>query len=147
MHACMHAKSLHSCPTLCDPIDCSPWASSVHGMLQARILEWVAMPFSRGSSRSRDQTWVSCDSCIAGGFFTAEPQGRPFNQCRESVIVDNWKLTLFFSLWGEVLISVLNDLTPIEGKSHSHLFFFLSFYFVLEYSWLEYRLYIVTLLI
>ena len=39
-----------SCPTLCDPTDCSPPGSSVHGILQARILEWVAIPFSRGSS-------------------------------------------------------------------------------------------------
>ena len=43
-----------SCPTLCDPRDCSPPGSSVHGLLQARILEWVAMPSSRGSSQPRD---------------------------------------------------------------------------------------------
>ena len=48
-----------SCPTLCDPIDCIPPGSSVHGILQARILEWVAMPFSRVSSQPRDQTQVS----------------------------------------------------------------------------------------
>ena len=46
--------------TLCNPVDCSPPGSSVHGILQARILEWVAISFSRGSSRPRDQTWVSC---------------------------------------------------------------------------------------
>ena len=46
--------------TLCDPMNCSPPGSSVHGMLQARILEWVAMLSSRGSSQPRDQTWVSC---------------------------------------------------------------------------------------
>ena len=56
-----------SCLTLWDPMDCSLPASSVHGILQARILEWVAMSFSRGSSWLRDQTWVSC---IAGRFFT-----------------------------------------------------------------------------
>ena len=49
--------------TLCDPTDCSPPGSSVHGILQARILEWVAMPFSRGSSQPRDQTCVSYISC------------------------------------------------------------------------------------
>jgi len=43
-----------SCPTLCDPMDCSLPGSSVHGILQARILEWVAIPFSRGSSQSKD---------------------------------------------------------------------------------------------
>ena len=47
-------------------MDCSPPGSSVHGILQARILEWVAIPFSRRSSQPRDWTWVSC---IAGGFF------------------------------------------------------------------------------
>ena len=44
------AKSLQSCPTLCNPMDCSPPGSSIHGILQARILEWVSMPSSRGSS-------------------------------------------------------------------------------------------------
>ena len=47
------------CPTLCDPVDCSPPGSSVHGILQARILKWVAISFFRGSSRLRDQTQVS----------------------------------------------------------------------------------------
>ena len=56
-----------SYPTLCDPMDCSPPGSSLHGILQARILEWVAMPSSRGSSQPRDQIQVSC---IAGRFFT-----------------------------------------------------------------------------
>ena len=51
-----------SCPTLWDPMDCSPPGSSVHGIFQARILEWVAFSFSRGSSRPRDQTQVSCIS-------------------------------------------------------------------------------------
>ena len=51
---CVCAKSLQSCPTLCDPVDCSPPGSSVHGILQARILEWVTMPFSRGPSRPGD---------------------------------------------------------------------------------------------
>ena len=61
---CVYAKSLQLCPTLCDPMDCSPPGSSVHGFLQAGILEWVAMPSSRGSSRLRDQTHVSYVSCI-----------------------------------------------------------------------------------
>ena len=50
---------------LCDPVDCSPPGSSVHGILQARILEWVAISSSRGSSRPRDGTYVSCISCIS----------------------------------------------------------------------------------
>ena len=55
------------CLTLCDPMDYSPPGSSFHGILQARILEWVAIPFSRGSSQPSIQTWVSC---IVGKFFT-----------------------------------------------------------------------------
>jgi len=53
-----------SCPTLCNPMDCSPPGSSVHATLQARILEQVAISFSRGSSGPRDQTIVSCIVCI-----------------------------------------------------------------------------------
>ena len=54
------AEFAESCPTLCDPMDCSPPGSSVHGILQARILEWVAISFSMGSSWLRDQIQVSC---------------------------------------------------------------------------------------
>ena len=74
---CMGTKLLQSCWTLCDPMDCSLPGSSVYGILQARILEWVAMPSSRGSSQARDQTQVSCSSCIAGRCFIAEPPGKP----------------------------------------------------------------------
>ena len=59
MHVGTEAQSLQSCPTLWDPLDCSLPGSSVHGILQARILEWVAMPSYRGSSQPRDQTHVS----------------------------------------------------------------------------------------
>ena len=76
-HPCMHAQSLQSCLTLCDSMDCSPPCSCVHGILQARILQWVAMPSSRGSSPPRDWTHVSCNSSIAGGLFTADPWGKP----------------------------------------------------------------------
>ena len=59
-----------SCLTLCDPMDCSPLGSSVYGISQARILEWVAISFSRGYFGLRV-------SCMTGGFFTTEPQGKP----------------------------------------------------------------------
>ena len=55
------------CPTLCDPMDCSPPGSSVHGIFQARVLEWIAISFARGSSWPRDRTRVSC---TAGRCFT-----------------------------------------------------------------------------
>ena len=58
----MKVKVTQSCLTLCDPMD-----NTVHEILQARILEWLAVPFSRGSSQPRDQTQISC---ITGGFFT-----------------------------------------------------------------------------
>ena len=48
-----------SCPTLCDPVDCNLLSFSIHGILQARILQWIAISFSRGSSWPRDRTWVS----------------------------------------------------------------------------------------
>ena len=69
---CLVTKSY---PPLCHPMDYSLPGFSVHGISQARILEWVVISFSRGSSQPRDQTPVSC---IAGGFLTAEP---PYVSC------------------------------------------------------------------
>ena len=59
---------------LCDSMDCSPPDSSIHGILQARILEWVAISFSRGSSQPRDQTWVSA---LQADALPSEPPGKP----------------------------------------------------------------------
>ena len=67
----MHAKPLQSCPTLWDSMDCSPSGSSVHGILQARILEWVAMPSSRESSQARDRNCVSYVSRFGRCFTTS----------------------------------------------------------------------------
>ena len=64
-----------SCPTLWDPMDCSPPVSSVHEILQARILEWVAISFSKGPSRPRDRTQVSY---IEGDSLRSKPLGKPF---------------------------------------------------------------------
>ena len=57
-----------------DPMNCSQSGSSVHGILQARILEWVAISFSKGSSQPRDQTCISCSA----EFFTTDPPGKPY---------------------------------------------------------------------
>ena len=65
------------CPILSNPMNCSPPGSSVHGIFQARILESVAISYSRGSSRPRDGTHVSCVFCIIGGFFTTGPPEKP----------------------------------------------------------------------
>ena len=73
-HAVLTAHSLRSCPSLCGPMDCSPPGSSVPGALQARVLEWIAIPSFRGSSRPRDQT---CNCCLAGKFFPTATPGKP----------------------------------------------------------------------
>ena len=64
---CLKTEVIHLCPTLCDPMDCGLPGSSVHGIFQARVLQWVAISFSRGSSQPRDQTQVYH---IAGRWFT-----------------------------------------------------------------------------
>ena len=74
MYVCAHVQLGL---TLCNPMDCSPPGPSVHGISQARILEWVAISFSRGSSRPRDRTHISCVSALAGRFFTTAPLGSP----------------------------------------------------------------------
>ena len=66
-HVKVKVKVAQSCPTLGDPVDCSPPSFSVHGILQARILEWAAIPFSGGYSQPRDRTQVSD---TADGVFT-----------------------------------------------------------------------------
>ena len=79
-------------PTLCRPMDCSPPGSSVHGILQARILEWLAIPLSRGSSQTRDRSQVSC---IAGRFSTVWATRNP------SIMIT---IILNFSLYGVNLL-------------------------------------------
>ena len=75
------------CLTHCNPMDCSPPVSSIRGILQARILEWVAIRFPRGSSWPRDQSPISY---IAGRFFSVEPLGKPiFNHVANTFLVIN----------------------------------------------------------
>ena len=103
--ACLCAQSLSQVRLFCVPGDCSPPGSSVHGILQASILEWVAISFSRGSSQSKNRTQVSC---IVGRFFTnwatreAPRIGRehiPFSFKDKAV---RWKRVLFWTwrVWG-----------------------------------------------
>ena len=77
-YAYVCASLLQSCLTLHNTVHCSPSDSSVCGILQTRILEWVSMSFSRGSSWLRDQTHVSYVSCIGSSFPLALP-GKPHN--------------------------------------------------------------------
>ena len=77
-----------SCPTLCNPMDYSLPDSSVYGIFQARILKWVAIPFSRRSSQPKDQTWVSC---IIGGFFKVwAPRDSPGDYSLTLVIISQY---------------------------------------------------------
>ena len=81
---------IQSWPTFCDPMDRSPPGSSVHGILQARILEWAAMPFSGGSSPPRDWTQVSR---IAGRFFTIWAIREALVETRE---YQNWRKNIIY---------------------------------------------------
>ena len=67
---CVHVKSLQSCPAFCDHVDCSPPDDSVHGILQARILEWVAKPSSRDLPDPGTELTSLMPPVLAGGFFT-----------------------------------------------------------------------------
>ena len=106
----------HLCPTLCHPTDCGPPGSSVHGILQARTLEWVAISSSRGSSWPRDQAHVSCISCIARGFFATGPLGKPLiilssckSSCKKSLkIIADGSKPLCFELFGYKVIGKWN---------------------------------------
>ena len=75
---CVCVLVAQSCLTLCDPTGCSPPGFSVHGILQARILKWIAIPFSRGTSQPRNRNLVSC---MAGRFFTVWATGKSSLSC------------------------------------------------------------------
>ena len=79
---CIYVLAPQSRLTLCDPMGCSPPGSSVHGILQARILEWVAIPFSRGSSKLRDQTW---STVLQVHPLLSEPPGKPIHLYKNSI--------------------------------------------------------------
>ena len=102
--------------SLCDLMDYSPPGSSIHGISHARILEWVAISSSRGSSWPRDQT---CISCIAGKYFTSEPSGKPIS--RKGSLIPEVLLMLCMCLprwlcWQKDLKSMLSDFGGGEGN-------------------------------
>ena len=112
-----------NCPTLCDPRNCSPPGSSAHGVFQARIPEWIVIPFSRGSSRPRDWTWVSC---IAGRFFTIwgmreAPVLRPdFSHCNVSDLIEKnhisylWKMYTLLFVKNVPIFSIIQRLLLLQ---------------------------------
>ena len=126
------AESLQSCPTLGDPMDRkSPSPLSVE-FPRARILEWVAMPSFRGPSWPRDQTHVSCVSCIASRFFTTELPGRLWlpggKEGRKPLVSFLWHLICFF---------ICKGFSHSESWISNFLFFFF-FNWILEGDYLLY---------
>ena len=93
----VRAKLLQLCPSFCNPVDSSPPGFSVHGILLPRILKWVAMPSSRGSSPRRDGTCTSLRSpALPGRFFTTSAPGRPKRKLQFSSVSQSW---LFATSW------------------------------------------------
>ena len=95
---CVHAcQVIQSCPALCDPMDCSPPGSSVHEILQARILEWVAMPSSRRPSHSGIYP-VSMSPALVGKFFTTRATWQ-VHMCVCCAVLDGSGVQLFATPW------------------------------------------------
>ena len=111
LFACIHVKSLQSCPTLCNPMDHSLPGSSVRGILKERILEWVAMPSSRGSSWSRVELTSLTSPELAGKFF---------------ITITTWEalaLHLYPSnanIWPHLLCHTLYTYTHMHTDMHKH---------------------------
>ena len=101
----VHAKSLQSCPTLCDTMNCSPSANSVHVILHARILECVAMPSTRGSCQPRIESTSLMSPALAGGFFTTSTTREALMIC----ILSNQRNQLsYFSLFSFHTIDIFS---------------------------------------
>ena len=123
---CVRAKSLQSCPALCHPMDYSPRGSSVHGILQARILEWVAMPSSRGTSWPRDRTHSIMSPAMASGSLPQTPHRKPH--------ISEWPRTNIFPGSSAGKESTWNSgdpgSTPGSGRSAGE-----GIGYPLQYSW------------
>ena len=123
MHLVVVVKATQSCPTLCDPMDCSPSGSSIHGILQARILEWNAIPFSRGSSLLRDRTQLSC---TVGRFFTIWANRKALT-CTQPCS-EQWKTQLEKQQADPSYCEAYGPVTMWEG-------FFLNFIYFIFWLW------------
>ena len=133
-HACMHTKSLQVCPTLCNPMGCSPPSSSVHGISQTRILEWVAMLSSRGSSQPRE--WTLTSPALVGGFFTASATWETCTtilSCKQIflLVMRTFKIHVLgsFQTWSTILlttVTILHTPPPWLSLFHHWTFLFLD---------------------
>ena len=112
-HACAHASSgAQSCPILCKPIDSSPPGSSNHGIFQARVLEWVAISFSRGSCWPRDQTCLSCISWMQRDSLSLSHWGSPLLEYKFLKIFFGNNLSKFIAI--DTLSYLLYGLLTME---------------------------------
>ena len=119
---CVCELSLSVMSNSFEPMDCGLPGSSVHGIFQSRILEWVVIFFSRGSSRPRDWTHVFLVSCISGRFFTAEPLGKPW------ACIDNDSYLYFMNKFlCDNLVQIL-----YENWECYEFYFILAFFFKLQ---------------
>ena len=120
------------CPTLCDPVNCSPPSSSVHRSLQARILEWVAIPFFRGSSRSRNQTpgLLHCRQIL----YCLSFQGRA--NLSLQLYFFHFKMSfLFLNMLKELIFLDFFIYTCITMKLMENLFFIIYAMGIIPYYW------------
>ena len=117
-------KSLQSCPTLCEPMDCSPPGSSVHGILQTRILERVAMSSSRGSSWPMNWAHVSDISWTGGWvFLLPAPPGKPWSAiifCKFRLLNKNYFYTWKIEKYSRFIQRAVVKVTDITKKEPSH---------------------------
>ena len=110
----MRAKSLQLCLTLCDPMDCSLPGSSVCGIRQARILELVAIPFFRGSSRPRDRTHISSLLHWQTDSLPLLPPGKPFHTGKQANILG--VRGHLWSTWNHLLLQLLTCPTRVPAS-------------------------------
>ena len=106
---CVCVLIAQSCPALCNSMDCGLSGSSIHGILQARVLEWVAIPVFRGSSQPKDWTQFSC---FAGRFFTVWVTGEAQFSC-----VETW--TTSDALWIRLASQRISHVTCRDPFAHS----------------------------
>ena len=131
---CVHAKSLQSCLTLCNPMDYSPPGSSVHGISQVRILEGVAISSSRGSCQPRDQTLVSCLLRWQVGSFPLVASGTHVTQCEHNFLLNVH--AEYFTMKIRFAFRTLERDLNTEPCLSVISFFKTSFYFIGFTAWL-----------
>ena len=118
------------CPTLCDLMDCSLPGSFAHVISQARVLEWVVISYSRGYSQPRDQTCVSCVSCIGRWFFITVPPGKPHGMLNILII---WGICMTHSNLTSQVKILLGPIKSFHNLNFTTALIFLDYYVISYY--------------